>query len=83
MSSLKVTKHVDDDVGKSASTESWNWRTSGDFLMSGAYFISSGATSVNAQYFAKATGFNARPVNMVESMTQESGPIWCVPAVAC
>lgn len=59
MSSLKVTKHIDDDGGKSATTESWNWRTSGDFFMNGAYFISSGATSVNAQYFAKATSFNA------------------------
>jgi pectate lyase len=51
--------------------------------MNGAYFISSGATSVNAQYYAKAATFNARPVNMVESMTAESGPILCVPAVAC
>jgi len=51
--------------------------------MNGAYFISSGATSVNAPYYAKATSFNACPVNMVESMTAESGPIWCVPAMAC
>lgn len=80
---LKVTKCIDDGGGKSASTESWNWWSSGDFIMNGAYFISSGATSVNAPYYAKATSFNACPVNMVESMTAESGPIWCVPAMAC
>lgn len=69
----EVTKRIDD--GGNSNEDSWNWRSSGDMFLNGAFFTKSGASSSNTQFYAKATSFSARPAAMVQSMTNDAGPL--------
>lgn len=72
---LQITKRIEDDGGDVGTTDNWNWRSSGDLFLNGAYFTNSGASSTNADFYAKATSFSAHPVDMVASMTADAGPL--------
>jgi len=69
----EVTKRIDD--GGNSNEDSWNWRSSGDMFLNGAFFTKSGASSANTQFYAKATSFSARPAAMVQVMTNDAGPL--------
>lgn len=69
----EVTKRIDD--GGNYDEDSWNWRSSGDMFLNGAFFTKSGAPSANTQIYGKATSFSARPAVMVEGMTNDAGPL--------
>ncbi|XP_024359854.1 probable pectate lyase 5 [Physcomitrium patens] len=69
----QVTKQIDD--GHKENENSWNWRSSGDMFLNGAIFGEPGAQSASTQFFAKATSFSARPAVMVQSMTNDAGPL--------
>ncbi|ONK57277.1 uncharacterized protein A4U43_C10F18420 [Asparagus officinalis] len=67
-----VTKRVDTygDVWKS-----WNWRSEGDLLLNGAYFIPSGA-GASASY-SRASSLGAKSSSMVGSITSAAGVLHC------
>lgn len=71
----EITKRIEDDGGDVGTTDNWNWRSSGDLFLNGAYFTNSGASSTNADFYAKATSFSAHPVDTVASMTADAGPL--------
>ena len=75
--SLQVTKRLDE------TGTSWNWRTSGDIFLNGAFFTASGASGANSQFYAKATSFSARPASMVQYITLDSGPLACSYGAMC
>ncbi|KAE8713888.1 putative pectate lyase 13 [Hibiscus syriacus] len=63
-----VTKRVDTDEREWAG---WNWRTDGDLMVNGAYFVPSGA-GVSAQY-AKASSVEPRSAAYIEQLTFNAG----------
>lgn len=69
----QVTKRIED--GGNKNEDSWNWRSSGDMFLNGAFFTESGDESTSTRFFAKATSFSARPAAMVQSMTNDAGPL--------
>ncbi len=72
----EVTKRIKDDGSSGVGGwESWNWRSAGDIFINGAFFTSSGVNSKNANFYAKATSFSARPASMVGAMTNDAGPL--------
>ncbi|XP_073274894.1 probable pectate lyase 12 isoform X2 [Primulina huaijiensis] len=64
----EVTKRVDTDENVWSE---WNWRTEGDVLVNGAYFVPSGA-SRSVQY-AKASSVEPRSAYFVNQLTMRAG----------
>ncbi|KAK8579692.1 hypothetical protein V6N12_070003 [Hibiscus sabdariffa] len=64
----EVTKRVDTDEREWAG---WNWRTDGDLMVNGAYFVPSGA-GVTAQY-AKASSVEPKSAAYIQQLTFNAG----------
>ncbi|KHN11447.1 Putative pectate lyase 12 [Glycine soja] len=63
-----VTKRVDTD---DREWSGWNWRTEGDIMVNGAFFVPSGAGQ-SAQY-AEATSVQAKSAVQIDQLTMYSG----------
>ncbi|XP_074274676.1 putative pectate lyase 8 [Silene latifolia] len=68
----EVTKRVDNNEGR---WKHWNWRSSGDLLLNGAYFTASGSEA-GASY-ARASSLAAKPSNLVATLTSGAGVLNC------
>ncbi|MBA0662900.1 hypothetical protein Goklo_006966 [Gossypium klotzschianum] len=67
-SAKEVTKRVDTDE---KDWTDWNWRTDGDIMVNGAYFVPSGA-GVMTQY-VKASSVEPKSATLVEQLTSNAG----------
>lgn len=65
---LQVTKRVDTNEGQWSD---WNWKTEGDIMVNGAFFVPSGA-GASAQY-AEATSLQAKSAVAIDQLTMYSG----------
>ncbi|CAI9273389.1 unnamed protein product [Lactuca saligna] len=66
--SKEVTKRVDTDEGNWAG---WNWRTDGDIMVNGAFFVPSG-DGMSAIY-AKAASYEPKSAALVTQLTMNAG----------
>lgn len=64
----EVTKRVDTNEG---DWEGWNWRTDGDVLVNGAYFVPSGQ-GLSTQY-TKASSVEPKSAAMIDQLTMTAG----------
>ncbi|XP_073314960.1 probable pectate lyase 5 [Primulina huaijiensis] len=74
----EVTKHEDAPESK---WKHWNWRSEGDLMLNGAFFIQSGAGA--SSNYAKASSLSARPSSLVTSMTDGAGALSCKKGKRC
>ncbi|KAL9254342.1 putative pectate lyase 15 [Drosera capensis] len=74
----EVTKRV--DTG-SWEWKGWNWRSEGDLLLNGAFFIPSGAGAWRS--YARASSLAAKPSTLVASLTSTAGSLSCRPGRQC
>lgn len=74
----EVTKREDNNVNE---WRQWNWRSEGDMLLNGAYFVPSGAGAASA--YAKASSLGARPSSLVQPLTATAGVLTCRRGVRC
>ncbi|CAI9780071.1 unnamed protein product [Fraxinus pennsylvanica] len=65
-----VTKRVDTEEGEWAG---WNWRTDGDILVNGAFFVPSG--EVLSTQYAKASSVEPRSADLIDLLTMNAGVI--------
>ncbi|OAY45823.1 probable pectate lyase 13 isoform X1 [Manihot esculenta] len=63
----EVTKRVDTNEGWA----DWNWRTDGDIMVNGAFFVPSGA-GLSAQY-AKASSVEPKSAGIINQLTMNAG----------
>lgn len=49
----------------------WNWRTDGDLMVNGAFFVPSGA-GLSAQY-AKASSVEPKTAGLIDQLTMNAG----------
>lgn len=75
---MQVTKRVDTAAGQ---WKGWNWRSSGDLMLNGAYFTPSGA-GASASY-ARASSLGAKSSTMVGAITASAGPLACRRSRTC
>ncbi|GJY88318.1 probable pectate lyase 8 [Tanacetum coccineum] len=68
----EVTKRVDTDR---SNWHGWNWRSDGDLLLNGAFFIPSGAGAAGS--YARASSLGAKSSALVGSITANAGVINC------
>ncbi|GLJ17500.1 hypothetical protein SUGI_0304420 [Cryptomeria japonica] len=71
MGNVQVTKPKDSTEG--------NWRSVGDLILNGAFFIASGVGA--SSNYAKASSMEARPSSIVGSITTNSGVLTCTPVI--
>ncbi|OIW06920.1 hypothetical protein TanjilG_18308 [Lupinus angustifolius] len=64
----EVTKRVDT---KESVWSAWNWKTEGDIMVNGAFFVPSGSGD-NAEY-AEATSVQAKSASQIDQLTMYSG----------
>lgn len=76
--SKEVTKHED---APESEWKSWNWRSSGDLLLNGAFFTPSGGAASSS--YAKASSLGAKPSSLVGPLTLGSGALNCRKGSRC
>ncbi|XP_073302709.1 probable pectate lyase 10 [Primulina huaijiensis] len=59
----------------------WNWKSEGDMMLNGAYFVPSGR-SAPASY-TRASSLVAKPASMVGILTADAGVLYCRKGVRC
>ncbi|KAK7304594.1 hypothetical protein VNO77_42477 [Canavalia gladiata] len=72
----EVTKR---DYTPKSVWKTWNWRSEGDLMMNGAFFVESGNKVSNIP----DTGLKPKPGTFVSTLTRFAGPIKCIPNKAC
>jgi len=71
----EVTKRINDNGPTFGGWQKWNWASSGDVFLKGAYFVGSGAKASSASVYAKAFSTSSRPGNLVPALTKAAGPL--------
>jgi pectate lyase len=64
----QVTKRLDTGEGEWTS---WNWRSEGDVMVNGAFFVDSGGESEGN--FEKAYSINPKAVDRISALTMTAG----------
>lgn len=77
---LKVTKR--DYNAPESEWKSWTWRSEGDLMMNGAFFVKSGNPSKNRK-FNRRDLIKAKPGTFVTRLTRFSGSLNCMPGLKC
>ncbi|KAL9659533.1 hypothetical protein QQ045_024340 [Rhodiola kirilowii] len=68
-------KEVTKRVITSGQWKHWNWRSSGDLMLNGAYFTQTGAGA--GRSYAKASSLAAKSSSLVASLTSSAGSLTC------
>ncbi|KAL0742712.1 hypothetical protein Bca4012_084225 [Brassica carinata] len=68
----EVTKRVRTETSE---WKKWNWRSEGDMLVNGAFFIQSG--EVASASYESASSLAAKPASMVDLITSTAGALGC------
>jgi len=66
----EVTKRL--DAGTDEWSQ-WNWRSAGDIMLNGAFFVPSGTGADDS--YALASSVGAKPADLVETITGEAGAL--------
>ncbi|KAM0866752.1 hypothetical protein ACQ4PT_042427 [Festuca glaucescens] len=75
---IPVTKRIE---ATQTTWNAWNWRSEGDLLLNGAYFIPSGA-GASASY-SRASSLGAKSSSMVGTITSSAGVLSCRKGSSC
>ncbi|GER55111.1 pectin lyase-like superfamily protein [Striga asiatica] len=74
----EVTKRVADN---NETWMDWNWRSEGDMMLNGAYFVPSGIAEASS--YARASSLSAKPSSMVATLTADAGALHCRKGMLC
>lgn len=66
------------DYAPESVWKSWNWRSEGDLMMNGAFFVESGSKVANIK-----TDIVAKPGTFAASLTRFAGALKCVVNKPC
>ncbi|KAK6156330.1 hypothetical protein DH2020_010578 [Rehmannia glutinosa] len=68
-SAKEVTKREDTNEGEWSD---WNWRTNGDIMVNGAFFVPSGEGASSLQY-SKASSVEPKSATLIDQLTMNAG----------
>jgi len=75
----EVTKR---DYAAESQWSQWTWRSEGDLMMNGAFFVQSGNQLTNKP-FSRLQMIKARPGTFVRRLTRFAGTVSCKPGKRC
>ncbi|CAH9135994.1 unnamed protein product [Cuscuta epithymum] len=70
-SAKEVTKRV--DIVDEGEWSDWNWRTDGDIMVNGAFFVPSGDGQRLTTQYAKASSLEPKSAELVDRLTMNAG----------
>ncbi|CAN4100543.1 unnamed protein product [Withania somnifera] len=70
--SKQVTKR---EISPESEWKHWNWRTDGDLMLNGAFFVQSGAGA--SSNYAKASSLSAMSSSLISSIVSDAGALSC------
>ncbi|XP_049409960.1 probable pectate lyase 18 [Solanum stenotomum] len=70
--SKEVTKH---EISPESEWKNWNWRSDGDLMLNGAFFVKSGAGA--SSNYAKASSLSAKSSSLISSLVSGAGALSC------
>lgn len=76
---VKVTKR---DYAAQDVWQNWRWRSQGDLMMNGAFFVQSGAPLIT-HGFSKKQLIKSKPGTYVRRLTRFSGTVKCRKGMPC
>lgn len=76
---IKVTKR---DYATESEWSSWTWRSEGDLMMNGAFFVQSGK-KLKKKRFSSLDMIKAKPGTFVTRLTRYSGTLNCKEGKPC
>lgn len=76
----EVTKR---DYALESEWQNWVWKSEGDLMMNGAFFVESGNPTTESLSFSKLDMIKAKPGSFVTRLTRYAGAIKCVPGKGC
>ncbi|KAG0585870.1 hypothetical protein KC19_2G045700 [Ceratodon purpureus] len=79
----EVTSRIDDDGPTFGGWQKWDWVSTGDSFANGAFFTGSGVQNASASNYDRARSFVPRHASWVAAMTEDAGPLNCVPKSSC
>ncbi|XP_018824636.2 pectate lyase-like [Juglans regia] len=79
LAAKEVTKR---DYASESEWSNWTWRSDGDLMMNGAFFVQSG-TEFNKKPFSRLDVIKSRPGTYVKRLTRFSGTLSCKPGLPC
>ncbi|CAN4099259.1 unnamed protein product [Withania somnifera] len=74
----EVTKR---EISPESEWKHWNWRTDGDLMLNGAFFVQSGAGA--SSNYAKASSLSAKPSSLISSIVSDAGALNCRKGSRC
>ena len=75
---MQVTMRMDT---AESQWQTWDWRSEGDLLLNGAFFVSSGAGASSS--YEKAESVGTHPSALVGIITANAGALFCRHGSAC
>ncbi|PHT46357.1 putative pectate lyase 18 [Capsicum baccatum] len=76
--SKQVTKH---EISPEREWKKWNWRSDGDLMLNGAYFVQSGAKA--SSNYARASSLSAKSSSLISSIVSSPGALNCRRSYRC
>ncbi|KAH0749718.1 hypothetical protein KY290_028950 [Solanum tuberosum] len=76
--SKEVTKH---EISPESEWKNWNWRSDGDLMLNGAFFVKSGAGA--SSNYAKASSLSAKSSSLISSLVSGAGALSCREGSRC
>uniref|UniRef100_A0A3Q7GYC6 Pectate lyase n=1 Tax=Solanum lycopersicum TaxID=4081 RepID=A0A3Q7GYC6_SOLLC len=76
--SKEVTKH---ENAPESEWKNWNWRSDGDLMLNGAFFVKSGAGA--SSNYAKASSLSAKSSSLISSLVSGAGALSCWKGSRC
>jgi len=73
-----VTKH---EISPESEWKNWNWRSDGDLMLNGAFFVKSGAGA--SSNYAKASSLSAKSSSLISSLVSRAGALSCWEGSRC
>ncbi|XP_058193375.1 probable pectate lyase P59 [Rhododendron vialii] len=76
----EVTKR---DYAEESEWRNWEWRSEGDIMLNGAFFVESGTPTYASKITSRTDMLKAKPGSYVSRLTRFTGPLDCKKGLPC
>ncbi|KAG5521151.1 hypothetical protein RHGRI_033638 [Rhododendron griersonianum] len=86
ISNCHFTKHNEvtkRDYAEESEWRNWEWKSEGDIMLNGAFFVESGTPAYASKITSRADMLKAKPGSYVSRLTRFTGPLDCKKGLPC
>lgn len=71
------------DYAEESEWRNWEWRSEGDIMLNGAFFVESGTPTYASKITSRTDMITAKPGSYVSRLTRFTGPLDCRKGLPC